>query len=529
MQRRTKSQAAALKTRVEDNIAWCEKYLRLPEGRFVGQELKMAGFMRDDFRAIYGNPDGTRRAIISRGRKNAKTTECACILLLHLCGPESKLNSQLYSCAQSRDQAGVLFSLAAKMVRMSPQLRSIIVIRDTAKELLCPDRGTIYKALSAEASTAFGRSPVLTIFDELGQVRGPRSELFEAMETATAAQEDPLTVVISTQASTDADLLSILIDDAHGGHDPHTVLRFNTAPKEADPFKEATIRLANPALNIFMNRREVLSMAEAARRMKPREPQFRNLVLNQRVESASPFVQPAVWKECGGEPMDLTGREVYAGLDLSEAADLTALVLLGEDIITGIWSAQPTFWLPDEGLADKSRNDRVPYDTWRDQGYLQTTPGAAISYEYVARYLFDEVFNKYRIQKIAFDRYNFSHLKPWLLKAGFSEMMLTDYFVEFGQGTKSMSPALRELEVLLLNKKLRHGDHPVLSMCAANAVIEGSNSYRKDPTSTTKDSSNRKLSKKRSTGRIDGLVALAMAVGVAPLGKPKFDVEALIA
>jgi len=503
--------------RAARNIKWCEDYLRLPEGRFVGKELKMAGFMKEDFRCIYDNPHGTRRAIISRGRKNAKTVESAFIVLLHLCGPESVVNSQLYSCAQSRDQAAVLFSLAAKMVRMSAELRGVVIVRDTAKELICPDRGTVYKALSAEASTAFGRSPVLTVFDELGQVRGPRSELFEAMETATAAQEDPLTVVISTQASTDADLLSILIDDAAAGHDPHTVLRLNAAPKDDDPFEEATIRMANPALNVFMNKREVLAMAEAARRMKAREPQYRNLVLNQRVESASPFVAPIQWKECAGEPMDLTGREVYCGLDLSEAADLTALVLCGVDISTGIWSVQPTFWLPTEGLAEKSRNDRVPYDTWNDQGYLQTTPGASISYEYIARYLHDEIFSRYHVIKIAFDRWNFRHLKPWLLNAGMSEQFIKDHFVEFGQGTQSMSPALRELQTLILDRKLRHGGHPVLNMCAANAVTEGF------------DSSNRKLSKKRSTGRIDGMVALAMAVGVAPLNRPKFDPEVLIA
>jgi phage terminase large subunit-like protein len=187
-------------TRAELNIAWCEAHLHLPEGRFVGQPLRMAAFMADDFRAIYDNEAGTRRAIISRGRKNAKTTECACILLLHHCGPEHRVNSQMYSCAQSRDQAAVLFSLAAKIIRLSPKLQSVIQIKDTAKELLCPALGTSYKALSAEVSTAYGLSPALTIFDELGQVRGPRSALYEALETATAAQADPLTVIISTQA-----------------------------------------------------------------------------------------------------------------------------------------------------------------------------------------------------------------------------------------------------------------------------------------------------------------------------------------
>ena len=195
-------------TRGERNIAWCEAHIHLPEGRFVGQPLKMAEFMRDDFKAIYDNPAGTRRAIISRGRKNAKTCECAFILLLHLCGPEHRINSQTYSCAQSRDQAAVLFELAAKIVRLSPKLQPVIQIKDTLKELLCPPLGVTYKALSADASTAYGRSPALTVFDELGQERGPRSALYEALETATAAQEDPLTVIVCTQAASDQDLLS---------------------------------------------------------------------------------------------------------------------------------------------------------------------------------------------------------------------------------------------------------------------------------------------------------------------------------
>src|SRR5580700_3346304 len=192
----------------------------------------------------------------------------------------------MFSCAQSRDQAAVLFSLAAKIVRLSPKVQPVIQIRDTAKELLCPALGTSYKALSAEASTAYGLSPALTVFDELG----PRSALYEAMETATAAQADPLTIVISTQAPDDQGLLSILIDDALAGHDPTTVLRLNTAPDDADPFDEQTIRLANPAYDVFMNTREVMSMASDAKRMPAREAAFRNLVLNQRVEAEEPFL-----------------------------------------------------------------------------------------------------------------------------------------------------------------------------------------------------------------------------------------------
>jgi phage terminase large subunit-like protein len=147
---------------------------------------------------------------------------------------------------------------------------------------------------------------------------------------------------------------------------------------------------------------------------------------------------------------------------------------------------------------------------------LLTTPGASIAYEYVARYLWSKTFAKHKVVKLAFDRWNFRHLKPWLLAAGFSESAIAEKFVEFGQGTQSMSPALRELESLVLDRKIRHGGHPVLNMCAANATTEGN------------DASNRKLSKKRSRGRIDGMIALAMAIGVAPLTPTRFDPFALI-
>jgi phage terminase large subunit-like protein len=501
--------------RAERNIDWCERYLFLPEGKFVGRKLKMAEFMKEDFRAIYGNPAGTRRVIISRGRKNAKSVECAAIALLHLCGPEYRPNGTLYSCAQSRDQAGIIFKLMSKMIRMSPVLRAVVTVKETVKELHCPHVGTIYKALSSETSTAFGLSPVLVIHDELGQVRGPRFNLYEAMETATGAQEEPLTLIISTQAPTDADLLSQLIDDAKTGADPRTVLRLHSADMDAPPFDVETIRMANPALDIFMNKKEVLAMAADAKRLPSREAEFRNLILNQRVEASNPFVSPSIWKECGGPvfPFDNI-TPIYAGLDLSSVADLTALVMIGQPV-NRTWHVHPTFWLPSDGLAEKSRADRVPYDLWANKDFLKTTPGTSISYEYVAQHLWI-LFNKYNIRKLAFDRWNMAHLKPWLERAGFSVNMIEDRFVEFGQGTQSMSPALRSLEELLRNKELAHGNHPVLAMCAACAVVEG------------KDDANRRLSKNKSSGRIDGLVALAMAVGVAQQMRP-VDVSTLIA
>ena len=160
-----------------DVIAFIEQVCLVPEGKLVGQPLALQDWQRDFIRLIYDNPHGTRRAILSVGRKNSKTTLCACLLLAHLCGPpaQSKPNSQLFSAAQSRDQAGIIFNLAAKMVRLNPALARIVTVHETAKSLTCPELGTRYRALSAEASTAFGLSPSFIVHDELGQVRGPRT------------------------------------------------------------------------------------------------------------------------------------------------------------------------------------------------------------------------------------------------------------------------------------------------------------------------------------------------------------------
>lgn len=486
--------------RSQRNSDWIEAHCRVPEGRLVGQPVKLTKQQLAWMVRIYDSP--TRTFILTMGRKNGKTAFAAFLLLLHLCGPESRPNGQLFSAAQSRDQAALLFALAAKIVRQSPDLNSVVIVRDTAKQLACAELGTLYRALSADATTAFGLSPAFVVHDELGQVRGPRSELYEALETAAAAQEEPLSIIISTQSPTDADLLSVLIDDALHGGDERVKVEIYSAPLTADPFAEATIRLANPHFAELMNQDEVFRQAGEAKRMPSREASYRNLILNQRVEARSPFITRMVWEENSDEPIDFGRRPVCGGLDLSSRTDLTALVLAS--FVDGKWQIRPYFWTPEEGIHERSRRDRVPYDQWARMGLLRTTPGASVDLEYVAGDIMD-ICKPLNIQAIAYDRWRMDVLQREFDRIG-AKLPLQP----FGQGFKDMSPALDTLESLLLNKKIAHGKHPVLSMCAANAVV-------------SRDAAgNRKLDKMRASGRIDGLVALAMALGVAPTQeKPK--------
>lgn len=488
-------------TRAERNIAWIEEHCRVPEGKLVGQPVRLRSFQQEVIGGIY---DGqTRRAIISVPRKNAKTSLAAMLMLLHLEGPEARVNSQLYSGAMSRDQAAVLFALAAKMVRMSPDLAEYVTIRDHAKQLHCPELGTLYRALSAEASTAYGLSPVFTVHDELGQVRGPRSELYEALETAAGAQEEPLSIIISTQAPNDGDLLSILIDDAKTGADPRTKLFLWEAPEDADPFKPATWKKANPMFGDLLSAEEVKDQAESAKRMPARESAFRNLVLNQRVSQVSPLIARAVWTGCADEPDVgvLRSKPVYAGLDLSARNDLTALgyFAVDDDGTEHTWCE---FFVPEEGLIDRARRDRVPYDVWAEEGWITPVPGASVDYEWVAHRLVS-LCDDSEVYAIGFDRWRIDVLKKELERLGV-ELPL----IPHGQGFKDMSPAIDALEAVLLNGKMRHGGNPVLTWCAANAIA------------TTDPAGNRKMDKGKAKGRIDGLVALAMAHGVTTADEP---------
>lgn len=481
------------------NIDWIEKHCRIPEGKDVGKDVLLRDWQQRDLRKIYDNPHGTRLAIISFAKKNAKTTLTSFLLLLHLAGPEAIRNTQLPSTAQSREQAAVIFDLASKIVRMSPTLAEpTIMIRETVKQLYCPGLGTLYRALSADASTAHGQSPIFAVHDELGQVRGPRSELFNAVENAMGAHDNPMSIVISTQAPTDGDLLSVLIDDALEGNDTRVVISLYTAAEDLDPFSEEAIKQANPAYGDFLNKKEILRQAQDARRMPAQEALYRNYTLNQRVEASSPFVTQSVWLQNADDP-DALGP-VYGGLDLSETNDLTGLVLVSP--LRGQFHVKSTFWLPEEGLPERARQDRVPYDMWAKDGFLNTTPGRSIEYEYVAEHI-TRLFETADVRKIAFDRFNMRHLRPWLVKAGLSDSLIDERFEDFGQGYVSMSPALRTLESMLLNGKMRHGAHPVLTMCARNSVVK------------MDEAGNRKLDKKKSAGRIDGMVGLAMATAMA--------------
>lgn len=482
-------------TRGERAIAFIEKYCFVPSGSKAGKAIVLDEFQRKFILAIYDNPHGTSRAYLSIARKNGKTALIACLLLVHLVGPEAQLNSQIISGAMSRDQAGLVFDLASKMVMLNPELADIIKIVPSSKKLIGLPRNVEYKAISAEGKTAHGLSPIVAILDEVGQVRGSQSEFVDAIITAQGAYDAPILLVISTQAPNDNDLLSIWLDDAKESKDPHVVSHVYAADPDADLLDEQAWKDANPALGLFRSLDDVRKQAETASRMPSFEPTFRNLILNQRVEMSSPFVSKGVWILNSHDVDDSVfyDEPVYVGLDLSAKNDLTAMVMVA---YRERWHVKAYFWTPSNGLKDRAKRDRQPYDIWETQGLIRAVEGSSLDYEVLAKEIID-ILSESNVQQIAFDRWRMD-----LLKKEFDDLGVELPLVEFGQGYKDMSPALETLETMLLNEQMAHGNNPVLTMCIANTKV------------STDPAGNRKLDKQKSTGRIDGAVALAMAVGV---------------
>ena len=482
-------------TRAERVIAFIEKHCVTPEGVHVGKPIVLAEFQKRFLRAVYDNPAGTRRAILSVGRKSGKSTLVAGIVLATIVGPLAKQNSSCCVGAMSREQASIIFHAAAKMCQLSPTLSRLVKVFPSGKRLLGLPLNVEFKAIAADGKTAMGGSYSLVLIDEIGQIRGPQSDFVDSLATSQGAYADQLMIAISTRASNAADLFEQWIQDAETSKDPKIVSHVYSAPAGCDLMDESAWYAANPALGIFRSLDDLRDQLTQAARLPAMESSARNLLLNQVISTVSPFISPTVWQNCAGAVLPFGDAPVFCGLDLSARTDLTALVIIGK--VAGQWHVVPHFWTPETGLRDRAARDRAPYDVWHRQGYLHSTPGATIDYEFVATDM-AAILSGLNVQAVAFDRWRIDLLKKELSKIG-ADLPL----VPWGQGFKDMSVALDALEAELLNARVNHGGHPVLQMCASNAIVV------KDP------AGGRKLDKGRATGRIDGLQAMAQAFGAA--------------
>lgn len=479
-------------------ISFIEKYCVVPEGDNIGKPVRLDEFQKKFILAIYDNPHITDTAILSIARKNGKTGLIAFIVLAHLVGPVAIQNSRIISGAQSKEQAAEVYNYASKCVQLSAKLNGLVRIIPSSKKLVGITMNVEYQAVSADKKTAHGKSPIVAILDEVGQVEGPRSDFIDAIVTAQGAYTSPLLIYISTQAANDSDFFSIILDDAMLHKPEKTVCHLYAADENADIMDEAQWRKANPALGKFRSMSDMKKLAESAKRMPSAANTFRNLNLNQRIATNAPIFPRDAWDACAA-PFDVTPdmcEELFGGLDLSGRADLTAFVLYGK--FEGIWYVWCWFWTPEKTIYERAKRDRSPYDMWWKNGLMITTPGATVDYEWVAYELVKICAPLQNLIGIAFDRWRIDIMRKELEKIG-GDLPL----IEWGQGFKDMAPAIDAIEDKVLNGILRHGKNPVLTMCMAHSVVT------KDP------AGNRKLDKAKRSGRIDGMVALAMAAGLA--------------
>jgi phage terminase large subunit-like protein len=501
------SRAARVITFLED--------LEITTGRQAGTKLRLRQWQRKFVEAVYREDKRRirpiRTAVLSMARKNGKSQLAAALALCHLCGPEAESRGEIYSCANDRFQSARIFNEMVALIDRHPALSARTNVTSFRKEIHDLINGSVYVALTAEAKTKLGLSPSFVIYDELGSADD--SALFDAMDSALGARENPLMLIISTQAADDFAPMSQLIDyglKLKGGEirDPAFHLTLYTAPENVDPWSKKAWRAANPALGDFRSLSDVERLAKQAQRMPARENAFRNLILNQRVAAETRFIDAAAWRACSGEPNIPVGARVSAGLDLGATRDLSALVIVYEDG-AGVFHVKPYCWLPGD-LQERSEHDRAPYAAWAKLGFITpigpTTDPRAIAQKIA------ELNGQNRFMSLAFDRWRISDLKRELDTIG-CQISLEPH----GQGYKDMSPAVDIVERLVIQKKLRHGAHPVLGWCAANAVVT------RDP------AGGRKFDKAKSSGRIDALVALAMALSLALLKATRpIDIEALI-
>ena len=479
-------------------IAFIER-LTHTSGPAAGRPFRLRDWQKTILRQIFDptREDGTRRvrtALASLPRKQGKTELAAALSLYFLMGDDEQ-GGQVYSAAADRSQASLVFNAAAQMVRNDPELHDKVRIIDSQKRIVHYPSGSFYAAISSESRTKHGFSASAIIYDELAQA--PNRDLFDVLTTSTGARVQPLTLIISTAGHDKQSIMrelyeygckvrdGVIVDDTF-------VPIIYEAPEDADWLDEEVWYACNPALGDFRSLDEMRTMADRARQIPALESVFRNLYLNQWIDVESRWLSSEVWNAGAREIGDLSGRACCGGLDLSSTTDLTSLVLAfpGPEGYTVL----PHFWAAEEGLEERVRRDRVPYDVWARQGLLTLTPGGSIDKMWVCSRI-ARLINRYKLTSIAFDAWRAEDLKTLLHREGI------DLPLEpFAQNFKNMGPAVDAVEGLVLDHKLIHGGHPILTWNCANCVIEFDST------------GNRKLSKRKSTGRIDGMVALAMAI-----------------
>lgn len=476
-------------------------FLRHSKGEWAGQVIQLEPWQQFMLWVLFGwrrTADGLRRfrtAYDEVARKNGKST-LAAGLGLYLMVADGEPGAEVYSAATKRDQAKITHSEATRMVKASPFLRKRIqVYKDN---LNIPGTASKYEPLGSDSDTMDGLNIHAAIVDEVHAHK--TREVWDVLETATGARRQPLMFAITTAGFdrkslcwqlheyTEKILNGILEDDTFFG------IIFTLDPE--DPWDDPAVWVkANPNLGVSKKLDDMLRKAHKVKGMPAALNAFLRLELDVWTQSDSKWLDPERWRACGQavDAAGLRGRRCYAGLDLASNIDIGALVLVfPPETEDDLYQVLCRFFVPESAMHERSHKDQVPYETWVRQGYIQATPGDVIDYDAIFEQI-DEDAQVYDLSEVAFDRWGATKIVAELEEHGLT-------CVQFGQGYASMSPPMKELERLILALGLAHGNNPVLNWMADNLVA------RQDP------AGNIKPDKERSKEKIDGMVALIMAL-----------------
>lgn len=473
------------------------------KGTWAGKPFELIDWQERIIRDLFGvlKPNGYRQfntAYIEIPKKNGKSELAAAVALLLTCG-DGEERAEVYGCAADRQQAAIVFDVAADMVRMCPALNKRVKILTSQKRIVYVPTNSFYQVLSAEAYSKHGFNIHGVVFDELHTQ--PNRKLFDVMTKGSGdARMQPLYFLITT-AGTDTN--SICYEQHQKAQDILEGRKIDKtfypviygAPDDADWTSPEVWKNSNPSLGETIGMDKVEAACESAKQNPGEENAFRQLRLNQWVKQTVRWMPMHKWDACKVDFDEslLEGRVCYGGLDLSSTTDITAFVLVfpptDED---DHYYILPYFWLPEETLDLRVRRDHVPYDLWQRQGFLMTTEGNVVHYGFIENFI-DELGTQFNIREIAFDRWGAVQMSQNLEGLGFT-------LVQFGQGYRDMSPPTKELMKLTLEQKIAHNGHPVLRWNMDNIFI------KRDP------AGNIKPDKEKSTEKIDGTVATIMAL-----------------
>ena len=473
------------------------------KGKWAGTPFWLLPWQEQLIRDIFGivKPDGNRQfrtAFVEICKKVGKS-ELAAAIALYLLFADNEPSAEVYGAAADRQQASIVFDVAKQMVEMSPALMKRSKLMGATKRIVNYGNAGYYQVLSAEVGGKHGFSVSGLVFDEIHTQ--PNRQLYDVLTKGSSdARQNPLHFIITTAGndrhSIAYELHTKAVDILEGRREDPTFYPVVYGLKDDEDWEdEANWYKVNPSLGYTVDVERLRDAYREAKQNPADEITFKWLRCNMWVSSTVAWIPDAIYMR-GNEPIDmasLEGRDCYAGLDLSSTGDITALVLIFpprdeyEKFVL-----LPYFWIPEETIPRRVKANSVPYDIWEKQGYIMSTEGNVIHYDFIEKFIMD-LSEKYHILEIAVDRWNATHVIQNLEDNGLT-------MVPFGQGFASMSAPTKEFYRLLMEGKIIHGGHPVMRWMAGNVVVD------------TAPAGNIKVTKAKSKEKIDGIVAAIMAL-----------------